>query len=41
MKLKLRFWLAMLDIAEWCHAPQRCYLWLVGKASDATDWGES
>lgn len=39
--MTLRFWLAMLDLAHWCRAPRRIYLWCVSRASDATDWGES
>ncbi len=35
----LRFWLWALDVAEALHAPRSVYLWLVGRASNATDWG--
>lgn len=38
--LRLRFWLAMLDLAHACRAPLPIYLWIVGRASDATSWGE-
>lgn len=38
-----RFWLFALDVAEAVNAPVNAprgvYLWLVGKASDAVDWG--
>lgn len=46
MTSRLRFWLAALDVAffvgrryepRWLH---RLQLWLISKASDATDWGE-
>lgn len=37
--LRLRFWLAMLDVAKALHLPHPVYLWLVARASDATDWG--
>lgn len=39
LRARLRFWLAMLDLAHALHAPRPVYLWLVGRASDATDWG--
>lgn len=35
----LRFWLAMLDVAHAVRATRAVYLWIVGRASDATDWG--
>lgn len=38
MRACLRFWLAMLDVAESLHAPLPIYLWLIRRASDATDW---
>lgn len=38
-RARLRFWLAMLDLADLLHAPRPVYLWLVGRASAATDWG--
>ncbi len=36
--LLLKFWLLMLDLASWANAPHCVYLWIVGRASDATDW---
>jgi len=39
MTLRLRFWLTVLDIAHTLRLPRSWYLWIVGKASDATDWG--
>ncbi len=38
---RLCFWLAVLDVAHRLRAPRRVYLWIVGRASDATDWGSS
>lgn len=38
-RARLRFWLFALDVAEAVNAPRSVYLWLVGKASDAIDWG--
>lgn len=38
MKARLRFWLAMLDVAHYLRAPRSVYLWIVGRASDATEW---
>ena len=38
--MMLRFWLAMLDAAHAIRAPRCVYLWILGRASDATDWGE-
>lgn len=39
--MRQRFWLLMMDVM---HAVfgfgSRPFLWAVGKASDATDWGE-
>lgn len=40
MSLRLRFWLAALDLAHRVRAPRWVYLWCVGRASDAIDWGE-
>lgn len=40
MRARLRFWLAALDGAHGVRAPRPVYLWLVGRASNATDWGE-
>lgn len=37
--MRLRFWLFVVDVANLLGS-QRLYLWAVGKASDATDWGE-
>ena len=47
--VRLRFWLAMLDVAAASRkyatypvtrsAQRKVYLWLVGRASNATDWG--
>lgn len=39
MRIRLRFWLAMLDVDHAVRAPRVVYLWLVGRASAATDWG--
>lgn len=39
MRARLRFWLWALDVAHTIRAPRPVYLWLVGRASDATDWG--
>lgn len=36
---RLRFWLAALDVAEYLRAPLPVCLWLVARASNATDWG--
>lgn len=39
MTLRLRFWFLAMELFHalgWASA----YLWAVGKASDATDWGE-
>ena len=41
MKARLRFWLAMLDLAHALRLPRSVYLWIVGRASDATDWGQA
>jgi hypothetical protein len=38
-RARLHFWLAAMDVAIKVRAPRRVYLWLVGRASDATDWG--
>ena len=41
--MRLRFWLIATDAAHWLYrrrlASHGLYLWTVGKASDATDWG--
>jgi len=29
-----------MDLAHWLRLPHSVHLWLVRKASDATDWGE-
>ena len=39
MTLRLRFWLRALDVCRAMRLPTAIYLWCVGKASDATDWG--
>lgn len=39
MRARLRFWLAALDIAQALRVPRPVYLWLVARASNATDWG--
>lgn len=37
--IRLRFWLAMLDLAHYhLRASRAVYLWAVGRASNATDW---
>jgi hypothetical protein len=36
--MMLRFWLLVLDIVHALRLPHRWYLWVVGRASDATDW---
>ncbi len=38
VRIRLRFWLTMLDVAQALHVPHRYYLWIVRRASDATDW---
>ncbi len=38
--MRLRFWLGAMDLANWL-GWRRLYLWTVGRASDATDWGEA
>lgn len=38
--MRLRFWLLVLDLVHALKLPRSWYLWVVGKASDATDWGE-
>lgn len=40
MNLRLRFWLAAMETARVLGLPHAVYLWLVRRASDATDWGE-
>ncbi len=38
----LPLWLALMGLfAEWPGFGSRAYLWAVGKASDATDWGDT
>ena len=37
--IRLTFWLCAMDLFH-CLGCDRAYLWAVGKASDATDWGE-
>ena len=40
-RLRLRFWLACMDAAAARGLfGSRLYRWLVGKASDAVDWGD-
>jgi hypothetical protein len=39
MKARLRFWLWALDVAHALRGPRSVYLWLVERASNATDWG--
>lgn len=39
--MRLRFWLAMLDLAHHVGAPRPVYLWFLVRASNATDWSES
>ena len=36
---RLRFWLLALDVTFALRLPMRVRLWVIGKASDATDWG--
>ena len=38
-RARLRFWLAMLDVAHYLRAPAGLYLWIVARASAAEDWG--
>lgn len=38
-RTRLRFWLLALDVAHAVRASRCVYLWIVGRASDATDWG--
>ncbi len=38
-KLRLRFWMLAMDVAYWLRADE-LYMYCVGKAGDATDWGE-
>lgn len=40
MRARLSFWLCALDLAHAIRAPRSVYLWLVGCASNATDWGQ-
>jgi len=39
LRARLRFWLVMLDVAHYLRAPLPLYLWVVGRASAAEDWG--
>jgi len=39
MTIRLRLWLLAMDLANVLRLPRPIYLWCVGKASDATDWG--
>lgn len=39
-RLRLWLWLHLLDLALAGGAPEGVNLWLIGKASDATDWGD-
>jgi len=36
--IRLSFWLAAIDVAHALRLPRSWYLWIVAKASDATDW---
>lgn len=36
---RLRFWLGVTELFQTLRVPLSWYLWSVGKASDATDWG--
>lgn len=38
-RARLRFWLAALDLARILGAPRSVYLWILRRASNATDWG--
>ena len=44
-RARLRFWLAMMNVARALHSRTRSpflwslYLWVVGRASAAEDWG--
>ncbi len=38
MTIRLCFWLTALDVARALRLPHGWYLWIVGRASDATDW---
>ena len=41
MTLRLRFWLFAMDSLFWLGLfGSRAYLYAVGKAGEATDWGE-
>ena len=39
MTIRLRLWLLAMDPANALRLPRPIYLWCVGKARDATDWG--
>lgn len=39
--MRLRFWLWALDAVHALRLPRSVYLWCVGKASAATDWGDT
>ena len=40
-RARLWFWLHTMDALSWAErCLRRAYLYAVGKASDATDWGE-
>jgi len=42
MGARLHFWLLAMDVVAWGGGfGSKLYLWCVGKASDATDWGEA
>lgn len=41
MTLRLRFWLAMMDVTNAVFGfGSPAYLWACSKAGDATDWGD-
>jgi hypothetical protein len=41
MSARLRFWLLAMDVIALCGGfGSRAYSFAVGKAGDATDWGE-
>lgn len=40
--MRLKFWLYALDLVFACGGfGSPLYLWVVGKVSDATDWGDT
>lgn len=39
LRLRLRCWLSVLDVAECIGVPQVVYLWLVARTAAAIDWG--